>query len=107
MNVRLGDKFNAALNANYNHLRLENGNINAFISGARLTYSFSPKMFLQSLVQYNNVSNITSINARFGLLQTANTGLFVVLNIVKDTDFDDPLNNQVFSFKYSYQFDIL
>jgi hypothetical protein len=107
MNVRLGDKFNAAINANYNYLILENGTINAFVSGARLTYSFSPKMFIQSLVQYNNVSNITSINARFGLLQTANTGLFVVLNIVKDTDWNDPLNNQVFSFKYSYQFDFL
>ena len=107
MNIRFGDKFNVALNANYNHLRLENGNINAFVSGSRLTYSITPKMFLQSLVQYNNVTNITSVNARFGLLQTANAGLFVVLNIVKDTDRDDPLNNQVFSFKYSYQFDVL
>ena len=64
-------------------------------------------MFLQSLIQYNNITNITSINARFGLLQTANAGLFVVLNLVRDTDWDDPLNNQVFSVKYSYQFDLL
>ena len=107
MNLRLGDKFNAALNLTYNNLKLENGEINALVSGARLTYSFSPKMFLQSLVQYNNITNITSLNARFGLLQTANTGLFVVLNLVRDLDFDDPLNNQVFSVKYSYQFDVL
>ena len=107
MNLRLGDKFIAALNVNYNRLNLVNGTIDAFVSGTRLTYSFSPKMFLQSLIQYNNIANITSINARFGLLQTANTGLFVVLNLVRDTDWDDPLNNQVFSVKYSYQFDLL
>ncbi|MDC0643787.1 hydrolase, partial [Flavobacteriaceae bacterium] len=107
LNIRVGDKFIAALNMDYNKLKLPNGDINAIISSTRLTYSFNPKMFLQSLIQYNNVTNITSVNARFGLLQTANAGLFVVLNIVRDTDFDDPLNNQVFSVKYSYQFDLL
>lgn len=107
LNLRLGDKFIAAVNVNYNKLLLPNGTINALVSGTRLTYSFSPKMFIQNLIQYNNVTNITSVNARFGLLQTANAGLFVVLNIVRDTDFDDPLNNQVFSVKYSYQFDLL
>ena len=107
MNVRLGDKFVTALNVNYNHLELENGTIEAFVSGARLTYSFTPQMFVQSLFQYNNITNITSVNARFGWLQTANAGLFVVLNLVRDTDWNDPLDNQIFSIKYSYQFDVL
>ena len=107
MNLRLGDKFVAAINVNYNRLKLQNGDIDALVSGTRLTYSFNPQMFLQTLIQYNNITNITSINARFGLLQTANAGLFVVLNLVRDTDWDDPLNNQVFSVKYSYQFDLL
>ena len=35
------------------------------------------------------------------------TGLFVVLNLVRKMIGDDPLNNQVFSVKYSYQFDLL
>ena len=107
MNIRMGDKFVTALNVNYNHLELENGTIDAFVSGARLTYSFTPQMFVQSLFQYNNITNSTSVNARFGWLQTANAGLFVVLNLVRDTDWDDPLNNQIFSVKYSYQFDVL
>ena len=74
MNLRLGDKFNAYLGINYNYLRLENGDVNAFVSSTRLSYSFTPQVFLQSLIQYNNVTNITSINARFGWLKTANTG---------------------------------
>ena len=106
-NFRLGDKFNTEGVLNYNRLKLPNGNANVFITGARLSYSFTPRMFLQSLVQYNNVSNITSVNARFGWLRNANTGLFVVINVIKDTDYLDALNNQSITIKYSYQFDLL
>ncbi len=104
---RLGDKFNTEGVVNYNRLELPEGDANVLISGLRLAYSFTPRMFLQSLVQYNNVSNITSVNARFGWLRNANTGLFVVLNIIKDTDYFDALNNQSITIKYSHQFDLL
>ena len=107
VNLRLGDKFNAETNFNYNHLKLPNGLTNVVITGLRLAYSFTPRMFLQSLVQYNNVSEITSVNARFGWLKNANTGLFVVINIVRDNDFLNQLNNQSITIKYSYQFDLL
>jgi hypothetical protein len=105
--LRLGDKFNAEANLNYNYLNLPNGTTNVVISGGRLAYSFTPRMFLQSLVQYNNVSRIASVNARFGWLSNANTGLFVVVNIIKDSDFMDRLNNQSITIKYTYQFDLL
>ena len=104
---RLGDKFNTEGVFNYNRLQLPEGDANVLISGVRLAYSFTPRMFLQSLIQYNNVSNITSVNARFGWLRNANTGLFVVLNIIKDTDYFDALNNQSITIKYSHQFDLL
>ncbi len=107
VNLRLGDKFNAETNFNYNRLKLPNGLTNVVITGVRLAYSFTPRMFLQSLVQYNNVSEITSVNARFGWLKNANTGLFVVINIVRDNDFLNQLNNQSITIKYSYQFDLL
>ena len=107
VNLRLGDKFNAETNFNYNRLKLPNGLTNVVITGIRLAYSFTPRMFLQSLVQYNNVSEITSVNARFGWLKNANTGLFVVINIVRDNDFLNQLNNQSITIKYSYQFDLL
>ena len=104
---RVGDKFNTEGLVNFNRLNLPNGEANVVVSGARFAYSFTPRMFLQSLIQYNNVSNITSVNARFGWLRNANTGLFVVLNIIKDTDFIDALNNQSITIKYSHQFDLL
>jgi hypothetical protein len=52
------------------------------------------------------VSRIASVNARFGWLNNANTGLFVVINIVKDNDFMDQLNNQSITVKYTHQFDL-
>ncbi|MDG2475714.1 MAG: DUF5916 domain-containing protein [Flavobacteriaceae bacterium] len=107
INYRIGNKFNSTLNLDYTKLSLENGDINALITGLRLSYSFTPKMYLQSLVQYNNVTNVTSINTRFGMLKTANSGLFVVVNFIRDSDWFDYLNTQSISVKYSYQFDAL
>ena len=107
LNLRLGDKFNSSLSLNYNNLKLKNGTINAIISGLRLAYSFTPRIFIQSLIQYNNISNITSLNARFGWIKNANTGLFLVLNTIRDSDFIDKIDNQIITIKYNYQFDIL
>jgi hypothetical protein len=107
LKVRLGDQFNSAFSISHNNLNLPNGDVTAIISSARLAYSFTPRMFIQSLAQHNNVSNITSVNARFGWLQEANTGLFVVFNFIKDDDFMDGLNNQSITIKYSRRFDLL
>ena len=107
VNFRIGDKFNSALTVGYDKLSLPNGTINAIIAGGKFTYSFTPRMFFQSLIQHNNVSNITSVNARFGWLKNANTGLFVVLNLIEDTDYTDRMNSQVMTIKYNYQFDVL
>ena len=46
----------------------------------RLNYFFSPRIFVQTLTQYNNQQAIFSSNVRFGWLNTAGTGLFIVLN---------------------------
>lgn len=104
---RLGDKFNSSFTYSHNNLNLPNGDVTAIVTGARLSYSFTPRMFVQSLIQNNNVSNITSVNARFGWLQEANTGLFVVVNIIKDDDYLDGLNNQSITIKYSRRFDLM
>ncbi len=107
LNFRIGDKFSSSFTMSHNILDLPNGDVTAVVAGARLSYSFTPRMFLQSLIQHNNVSDITSANIRFGWLQNANTGLFIVLNLVKDDDLIDQLNNQSLTIKYSYRFDLL
>lgn len=105
-NFRIGDKFVSSLTMSHNDIQLDTGNTTALVAGLRLAYSFTPRIFLQSLIQRNNVSEITSVNARFGWLQNANTGLFVVFNIVKDDNVFDALNNQTLTIKYTHRFDV-
>ncbi len=107
LKIRLGDKFNSSFSLSHNNIDLPNGDFTAMLTSARLSYTFTPRMFVQSLVQHNNISNITSVNARFGWLKNANNGLFIVLNIIKDDDYLDGLNNQSITIKYTYQFDLL
>lgn len=104
---RVGDKFNSSLTFSHSDIQLDTGDLTALVGGLRLSYSFTPRIFIQSLIQRNNVSNITSVNARFGWLQNANTGLFVVFNVVKDDDLIDAVDNQTLTIKYTHRFDLL
>ena len=52
----------------------------ANLGNMRVTYNFSPSVFVQSLVQYNDRTRRWSTNLRFHWLETAGTGLFVVYN---------------------------
>ena len=107
LNFRSGDKFSTLISINANNIKVKGEVLNAVISGLNLTYSFTPRMFLQSFIQYNNVSNLFSVNTRFGLLNDANTGLFIVFNILKDSDIIDEINNQQITIKYTHSFDLL
>lgn len=52
----------------------------------RANYSFTPRIYLQSLLQYNDVADNWSVNLRFGWLNAAGTGLFVVYNETQDLE---------------------
>lgn len=70
----------ASLLVDYNDVRLDQGNFVRQLIGARLGYFFTPKVFVQSLTQYDNEARAWTANVRFGWLNTAGTGLFVVFN---------------------------
>ena len=78
--VRVGDKFNSEFSVQYNDFQLPGGDFTANVLGGKFNYSFTPRIFVSSLLQYNGSSEISSANIRFGWLQQANTGLFVVFN---------------------------
>ena len=104
LRLRGGDKFNAALTYQYNKFNLPGGDFTANIFGSQLSYSFTPNMYLQGFIQNNTVDKLWAVNVRFGWLQRANTGLFVVYNHnIRD---GDPLNNS-FIIKYSRMFDLV
>lgn len=78
--ARRGATFIAALRTSYDDIDLPQGRFDATLVSLRLGYSFTPRIFLQSLVQYSSQAELWSGNLRFGWLNTAGTGLFVVYN---------------------------
>lgn len=84
--LRFSDLFNLELSLARNDVDLPNGSFTTNLARARLSYSFTPRAFLQGLVQYNDAADLWSANLRFGWLQRANTGLFIVYNDTQPLD---------------------
>jgi len=106
--LRYKDRFTSEFSFNFNKVNLPGGNFTTNLLRARLTYSFTPKMYIQSLLQYNNQSDQWSMNWRFIWQRSAGTGLYLVYNQVQDYD-GIPIEKSTKSFvvKYSYLFDAL
>ncbi|MEE9373202.1 MAG: DUF5916 domain-containing protein [Saprospiraceae bacterium] len=104
MNARVGDKFNTEISFNRFNIDLPGGDFLTHVVRGRFSYSFTPKIFVQALVQYNESSDKFSTNLRLGWLRSANSGLFVVFNEIRD---DFKKENQLFTVKYSHIFDLL
>lgn len=102
--LRLGDKFNSEVTFLYNNFQLPVGNFTANILRSQLSYAFRPNIYLQGLIQHNTTDKLWAANLRFGWLQRANTGLFVVWNY--NLQDGDPLNNS-FIVKYTRMFDLV
>ncbi len=105
LGARIGDKFNSEYTYIRNDVHLEDGDFVTNVFRGRLSYNFTPRIFTQTLIQYNNVADLWSVNLRFGILQQANTGLFVVYN--EQRDGSGIIQNRNFTIKYSRMFDIL
>ena len=109
INYRIGDKFSSSLAFNYNDfdLPVPNGDFTANLLRLRLSFSFTPKMLLQLLSQYNEVDDRISTNLRFSWLQSANTGLYLVYNEVDERGLGAPPRGREFIVKFSHIFDVL
>ena len=107
---RIGEAFNSSVDYTRNDVSLPEGRFVTNLLRMRLSYSFSTRVYVQALLQYNDVIDNWSTNLRFGWLQAANTGLFVVYNENRDTE-RDPLGlgvrDRSFTIKYSHTFDLL
>lgn len=113
VNARLGETFNTTVSWNRNDVNLPSGEFVTNLLRTRVSYSFSPRIYLQALLQYNDRADIWSTNLRFGWLQASNTGLFVVLNDtvdLADPDFGRTAirrTGRTLTVKYSRLFDLL
>ena len=104
--VRQGGRFTVDTNWTYRSISLPEGAFHTNLGNMRVTYNFTPSVFIQSLVQYNDRTDRWSANLRFHLLETAGTGLFVVYNNTESLEGLGPIN-RAFIVKYVRQFDLL
>ncbi len=65
---------------------LPSGDFSTDLVTTRLNYSFSPRMFLNALIQYNSTVDEISSNIRFNFIHKPLSDLFVVYNESRSTD---------------------
>jgi len=106
---RIGETFRSELSINYNDfdLPVPNGDFTANLARLRLSYSFTPKIQLQALVQYNDTSEKLGTNVRFSWLRSANSGFYLVYNEVDERAVGGLPTGRQFILKYSHIFDAL
>ena len=106
--ARYSETFNMSLSYSRNDIDLPLGSTITNLTSIRAAYNVSPRVFVQSLVQHNDSADLWSVNFRFGWLQDANTGLFLVYN--ETEGIGDIIPNgagRSLILKYSYLFDVL
>jgi hypothetical protein len=108
LHYRIGETFSSELSYNYNDLDLPvpGGQFKANLARLRLSYSFTPKILLQTLVQYNELDDILGTNLRFSWLRSANAGLFIVYNEVDEQGIGGLPAGREIILKYSHIFDV-
>ena len=104
--IRDGGRFSIDTSWTYRSIDLPEGAFHTNLGNMRVTYNFTPSVFIQSLVQYNDRTERWSTNLRFHVLETAGTGLFVVYNNTESLEGLGPIN-RAFIVKYVRQFDLL
>jgi hypothetical protein len=108
VNARYGETFNLSLSYSRNDIDLPTGSAITNLTSVRAAYNFSPRLFVQTLLQHNDSAELWSVNFRFGWLQDANTGLFLVYNETEGIgDIVPSFAGRSAILKYSYLFDVL
>ena len=105
---RVGETFSSELSYIYNEfdLPVPGGQFDANLARVRLSYSFTPKILLQALVQYNELDDVLSTNLRFAWLQSANSGLYLVYNEIDEGGIGALPAGREIILKYSRIFDV-
>lgn len=97
--------------ASYNHNRIDlptkDSAFSLDLSRFGVTYTFSAKASLGTLIQYNGADDVFAANVRFSWLRTSNTGFFLVYNEFDDRGNIPGPNRKELVVKYTHVFDVL
>jgi len=102
---RRGSDLNTSIRWRRNNIDLREGAFKTNLIQWRLSYSFTPSISVESLVQYNDRAGAWSTNLRFAWLSAGGAGLFLVYNETQELDGLGPINRS-FIVKFARQFDV-
>jgi hypothetical protein len=87
--VELFPQLSLEPSVSHNWVRLPGQEFNTLLAASRLTFTFTPRMFLSTLVQYNSASDRFSANARLRWEYRPGSEIFLVYTEERDTfDFE-------------------
>ena len=82
--VRPNYRFSSSVSYDRNDIDLPEGAFNTNLVSLQTDYSFNPKMFLNSLIQYNSESGQIVSNIRYRLIHRPLSDIYIVYNDVHD-----------------------
>ncbi len=103
--VELSSKFSIEPRVAINWVDLAEGSFTQRLVRARVNYTFTPRMFVSSLIQYNSGADSVSASVRFRWEYEPGSDLFVVYSEGRDELSGEPfLANRTFAVKFTKLF---
>jgi len=106
VSYRQGASASFSLRVDHNQVELAEGEFDVTLARLRAGYFFTPRLYLQSLIQYSDQVDTWSANVRLGWLNTAGTGLFIVYNDAQGFGTLEGPQSRSFIIKYTRQFSV-
>jgi hypothetical protein len=98
--LKLGEKLSAQIDWSYNDIVLDEGAFVTHLLTTRFAYNFTTSIFLNGLIQYNNVTDEWTSNIRFNFIHRPLSDLFVVYNDLRDET--GAMKNRALIVKYTH-----
>lgn len=83
--IRASSRFSTELQYNRNDVKMPWGDFLVNLSTLRVDYTFSPRMTIRSLTQYNSSTHEISNNVRFNFIHRPGSDLYIVYNDLSQT----------------------
>ena len=83
--ARISSRFSSEVQYNRNDVKMPWGNFLVNLSTLRVDYTFSPRMTIRSLTQYNTSTHEVSNNVRFNFIYRPGSDIYIVYNDLTQT----------------------
>ncbi len=101
--LKLGPRFTAQVSWSINDVELAEGAFTTHLLTTHASYSFSPSMFVNALIQYNSITDEVASNIRFNIIHRPLSDIFIVYNDLRDEQ--GRVVDRALIAKFTYLFD--